>query len=575
MQEALADHFSERDELDDLRAALAASGDVIYDWNLADDQLRFFAGAERVLGVAGLESGIEGEAFERLLNPEDVPLRRVALANHRVAGQPYDCEYRVRNDAGEYHWVHDRGVADFAPDGGVLRLRGVLRVITQRKQVEARLEYLTSYDELTGHYNRERLRETLERTLAYATRYGISGGYLTVGIDRLSLLGEAFDYRTVNAVVIEVGNRLDRCLRASDVVGRIGDDSFGVVLAQCGEDELPVAAEKVLETMRSTSIETPSGPLHVTVSLGCVAFPQAGQTAHDVMAKGEVGLQAARRTGRDSYYRYELSEEERQDHRRSVAMAEEVQIALREGRIFFAYQPVVTASDNGVAFHECLLRMRRPDGELVPAGVFVPVVEQLGLVTAIDRRALELAVRDLQDHADLELAINVSSITTFDRSWFRLLASLVKGRPDIARRLIIEITETMAVPDVEEMARFVVALRELGCRVALDDFGAGYTSFRHLQALTVDVVKIDGAFVRNVADNPDNQHFIRTLLSLAEGFGLVTVAECVETAKDAALLASHGVTYLQGWHCGKPTVEPTWRRTPAVTTPPRAKSVVL
>ncbi len=575
MQEALTDHFSERDELNNLRAALAASGDVIYDWNLADDRLRFFAGAERVLGVAGLEGGIEGEAFERLLNPEDVPLRRVALANHRAAGQPFDCEYRVRNDAGEYHWVHDRGVADFAPDGRAARLRGVLRVITQRKQAEARLEYLTSYDELTGHYNRARLRETLERALAYATRYAISGGYLTVGIDRLSLFSEAFDYRTVNAVVIEVANRLDRCLRASDVVGRIGDDSFGVVLAQCGEDELPVAAEKVLEAIRSTSIETPSGPLHVTVSLGCVAFPQASQTAHDVMAKGEVGLQAARRTGRDSYYRYERSEEERQDHRRNVAMAEEVQIALREGRIFFAYQPVVTASDNGVAFHECLLRMRRADGELVPAGVFVPVVEQLGLVTAIDRRALELAVRDLQDHADLELAINVSSITTFDRSWFRLLASLVKGRPDIARRLIIEITETMAVPDVEEMARFVVALRELGCRVALDDFGAGYTSFRHLQALTVDVVKIDGAFVRNVADNPDNQHFIRTLLSLAEGFGLVTVAECVETAKDAALLASHGVTYLQGWHCGKPTVEPAWRRAPAITMPPRAKSVVL
>jgi len=561
-QEALTEELSERDELHRLRAALAASGDLTYHWNLRTDHLRLFPSPEQVLGIAGLDRGINGEGFERLLNPEDVPARRLALSNHLLAHQPYDCEYRLRDDAGESHWVHDRGVAEFSEAGKPSSLSGVLRIVTQRKQAEARLEYLTSYDELTGHYNRTRLRETLEHALAYASRYGISGGYLAVGIDRLALLGEAFDYRTVNSVVIEVGNRLDRCLRQSDVVGRLGDDSFGVVLAQCGEEELSIAADKVLDAVRGTPVDTPSGPIHVTVSLGCVAFPEAAKTAHDLMAKGDVALQAARRTGRDSHARYERSDEERRDHRRNVAVAEEVQAALKEDRIVLAYQPVVAAGDKGVAFHECLLRMRRPDGELVPASAFVPIVEQLGLVRSIDQRALELAVIDLQEHPELVLAINVSSITTFDRAWFRTLTSLTNGRPDIAKRLIVEITETMAVPDVEEMARFVVALRELGCRVALDDFGAGYTSFRHLQALTVDVVKIDGAFVRNVAEHPENQHFIRTLLSLAEGFGLVTVAECVESEKDAALLASHGVTYLQGWHCGMPTIEPAWRAAP-------------
>jgi diguanylate cyclase (GGDEF)-like protein len=562
VQEALSDYVSERDELLSFKAALAASGDVIYEWNLATDELHLFPGAEHMLGIAGIEAGIRGETFERLLCPDDVAQRRHALSSHLTDRQAYDCEYRLRNDAGEWQWVHDRGIAEWAPAAAPRRMRGVLRLVTQRKQAEARLEYLTCYDELTGHYNRARLRETLEHALAYATRYAVSGGYMVVGIDRLSLLGEAFDYRTVNTVVIEVGNRLDRCLRASDVVGRVGDDSFAVVLAQCGEDELPVAAEKVLEAVRGASIDTPSGPLHITVSVGCVAFPQGGQSAHDLMAKAEVALQSARRVGRNSCFRYERSEEERDDHRRNVAMAEEVQGALREERIFFAYQPVVGATSQGVAFHECLLRMQRPDGELVPAAAFVPIIEQLGLVTALDRRALELAVRDLQAHPGLVLAINVSSITIFDRSWFRLLSSLLNGNPDIAPRLIVEITETMAVPDVEEMARFVVALRELGCRVALDDFGAGYTSFRHLQALTVDVVKIDGAFVRNLSENPENQRIIRSLLSLAEGFGLTTVAECVESERDAVLLAGHGVTFLQGWHCGRPTIEPDWRRLP-------------
>jgi EAL domain-containing protein (putative c-di-GMP-specific phosphodiesterase class I) len=134
----------------------------------------------------------------------------------------------------------------------------------------------------------------------------------------------------------------------------------------------------------------------------------------------------------------------------------------------------------------------------------------------------------------------------------------VKGRPEIAQRLIVEITETVAIQDIDETAKFVAAVRDLGCRVALDDFGAGYTSFRNLKALDVDCVKIDGSFVKGLSENVDNQLFVRTLLGLAEGLGLKTVAECVETAADAALLARRGVRYLQGWYFGKPTLERPW-----------------
>jgi diguanylate cyclase (GGDEF)-like protein len=559
VQEALRATGEEREELARLQAALAAAGDIAYRWDLTTDILRCSPGAGRALGIAALDGEYKGEAFERRLNPEDVPARRMALSSHLAVRDRYDCEYRVRGDDGEFCWVHDRGTAEFDPEGRPLRLTGMLRIVTTRKENQARLEYLTSYDELTGHYNRTRLREALEHALAYASRYGVSGGYCAIGIDRLSLLNEAFDYRTVNKVVVEVGRRLDRCLRASDVIGRLGDDSFGVVLAQCGESDLPSAAEKILEAVRAVPIETPNGPIHVTVSVGGVLFPDGARTSHEVMAKGELALQAARQGGRDSYTCYRRSDDDRRDHRRHIEIFEEVQAALKGDRLIFAYQPVVNAADHGVGYYECLLRMRRPDGELVAAGAFIPIVEQLGLIRAIDRRALELAVADLERNREVVLAVNVSSITAFDRSWFRTLSSLVKGHPELAERLIVEITETVAVPDVEEMARFVVALRELGCKVALDDFGAGYTSFRHLKSLTVDIVKIDGAFVRNVASNLDNQLFIRTLLGLAEGFGLGTVAECVETAEDAMLLAQHGVTYLQGWHFGKPIVDPAWR----------------
>jgi EAL domain-containing protein (putative c-di-GMP-specific phosphodiesterase class I) len=195
---------------------------------------------------------------------------------------------------------------------------------------------------------------------------------------------------------------------------------------------------------------------------------------------------------------------------------------------------------------------------LLAAGAFMPVVEQSGIMRLIDRHTLELAVRELVEHPQVKLAVNISGLTATDRSWLRCLVAMVKNRPEVARRLTIEITETVAIQDIEETARFVGAIRDLGCRVALDDFGAGYTSFRNLKALAVDCVKIDGSYVRGLADNVDNQLFIRTLLGLAEGFGLATVAECVETAADATHLTRRGVRFLQGYLFGRPTVERPW-----------------
>ena len=218
----------------------------------------------------------------------------------------------------------------------------------------------------------------------------------------------------------------------------------------------------------------------------------------------------------------------------------------------FAYQPVVLSGTGEVAYYEPLIRMIDEKGEIVSAGAFVPVAERLGLMRQIDRYTLEMAISDLINDPNITLALNISSLTASDRSWLRALVSHVKGKPEIAKRLMIEITETAALDDFEDSARFVAAVRDLGCKVALDDFGSGYTSFRHLKSLTVDVVKIDGSFVINLGENPDNLLFIRTLLNLADGFGITTVAECVQSEQDANLLKAEGVDYLQGFYYGRP-----------------------
>lgn len=235
-----------------------------------------------------------------------------------------------------------------------------------------------------------------------------------------------------------------------------------------------------------------------------------------------------------------------------------LEAALRRDRLLLAFQPIVCAQTGRVDYFECLLRMRDEEKGLVSCGEFVEAIERAGLIGLIDRHVLGKVAEELEAHPTVRLGLNVSGLTASDRPWLRLLISVLGRQPDLARRLVIEITETALLENIEEAARFVDTLRQLGCRVALDDFGAGHTSLRHLQILSVDTVKFDGGFVHSLPSSGESRIFLRHLLDLASSFGLRTVAECVETAEEAALLSAEGFHYLQGYHLGRPTLERGW-----------------
>jgi diguanylate cyclase (GGDEF)-like protein len=542
--------------------ALLASGDLAYCWNLKDDSIAWIGIPKPVLGTDTFSDILSGEAFSERLNPEDLARRLQVLNRHFATTKPYDCEYRIRRKDGAFCWVHDRGGAVYDDVGTPHFMYGTLRVVTGRKQQESLLEHRANYDDLTGHLNKVRLREALQNALSYNERYKVSGGYLAVGIDKLSMINDGYGHEAADAVIIGVGQRIERCLRVTDVIGRIGGDRFGCVLSHCDENGLTITAEKILDSFRSSPIETPSGPVHVTVSVGGSQIPGFIRTALDAMTGAESALADAKAQGRNCFVAYRVTEEQRLRQRTNISLGEKVMKALDEGRIVLAYQPVVDAQTRKTSYYETLIRMIDDVGDVITAGQFIPIVEKLGMIRPLDLRALELAVTDLREYPDVRLAVNVSSLTVTDPAWLRTLVSLIKGRSDVAKRLTIEITETAALEDFDVTARFVSSVRDLGCKVALDDFGSGYTSFRHMKSLTVDVVKIDGAFVTDVATNRENQMFIRTLLGLAEGFGLQTVAECIETEEEAAILTKEGANFLQGWYFGRPEVTPAWRKAP-------------
>jgi diguanylate cyclase (GGDEF)-like protein len=543
-------------------ASLEAAGDVAYSWDLDGDRLAWsgrFPDAWNEF-AAELETG---RHFAGRIHPDDLVHRQLMLAGHFDRNAIFDCEYRVRGAGGIFIWVHERGRAQRDGAGRPQKMLGVIRAIGERKARQSRLEQLANYDELTGHFNKSRLREAVDQIIAANQRTDSPAAFLSIGIDNMTMINDLFGYQAADTVLIEIGRRLDSCLRVSDLIGRLGGDRFGIVLAHCPPDHIYAVADKILAAVNSAPVTTSRGAVYATVSIGGVSFPDQGLTSYDVITRAETALAEAKRAGRDCYTHYRMTQEQRERQRRSLSIGEEVQKAMREDRIMFAFQPIITAESGEVDYYECLLRMRGTDGQIVSAGDFVPILEQLGFIRLIDRYVLDKALAELAEHPDVRLGFNISGLTAADRPWLRALTSQLRHRPEIASRVVIEITETAALYDIEESARFVAALRETGCRVALDDFGAGHTSLRHLQTLPVDTVKIDGSFVRDLGTSPDNKIFLRHLLGLAKSFGFHTVAEGVETAADAAILHREGIGFLQGYYYGRPSLDRPWLQTPA------------
>ncbi len=251
---------------------------------------------------------------------------------------------------------------------------------------------------------------------------------------------------------------------------------------------------------------------------------------------------------------------EREARRRdNVRATEEIIAALNGRRIFLVYEPVVAIGSRQPAFYECLMRVKRADGSLLAVNEVVPLAERLGLIRMLDHRVLELALAELVAAPDLKASVNVSAASTVDPDWWGALGAMLRAHPGLGERLTVEITETAAIQDIDETRGFVARVKDRGCRIAIDDFGAGYTSFRNLRKLGVDLVKIDGAFVQNLNRSDDDRAFVQTLIDLARRLGLETVAEWVQDEAAAAVLAEWGCDYLQGALVGLASPNRPWR----------------
>ncbi len=337
-----------------------------------------------------------------------------------------------------------------------------------------------------------------------------------VAINNLAMVNETFGHHAGDDVISAVVTAIKGKLRGGDsLAGRYSANKFGVILNDCGPGAMEIAADRFMRAVRELTIRTGGAQVQATVSIGGVVLLDHAHTVHQALSCALQALDKAKQHRLEGFVAYEPNTATERTRQRNIAMVDEVISALEAGRMRLALQPMIGARSGRPEIYECLLRMERPNGELVSAGQFIEVAEQLGLSRLIDKRTLEMAVALLTKHKDLTLSVNVSSLTANEPDWLGTLRRLTADAPDLRQRLIVEITETSVIVDMNMMKAFVDTLRELGCRIAIDDFGAGYTSFKNLKALKVDMVKIDGAFVKDVMADQADQAFIRTMVELA------------------------------------------------------------
>jgi diguanylate cyclase (GGDEF)-like protein len=548
----------------DPHAIFAAVGEIPYEWRIDSDALAWGPNAGAVLVPLDPAALASGQSYARLIDPQSGPSRSDAVMRSGLrdegAGIPYLLQYALRASAParEVVWIEDSGRWFAGPDGKPSRAYGVVRVINERREREQKLTDLSRFDSLTGVLNRSRLTQVLDATIEEARKLRSSCGFLLAAIDDLGRINEAYGFDVADEVIAAVARRMQSQMRGKDHLGRVSGNKFGIILNNCTPDDLLIAADRLLAGIRSDVMQTSAGPVAATVTIGGLTAPRHARNVNEVLARAQDALYGARARRRGSFLAYLPNPKRLAKRQENMRATDEILSALNERRIFIHFEPIVDVGSRRPAFYECLMRIKRPDESLLAVNEFIPWAERLGLVRLLDHRVLDLVAAEMIASPALKASVNVSAASTSDPDWWAGLGAMLRAHPSVAERLTVEITETAAIQDIEETRRFVSRVKDLGCRIAIDDFGAGYTSFRNLRKLGVDLVKIDGAFVQNLMQSEDDRAFVHTLIDLARRLGLKTVAEWVQDEASATMLADWGCDYLQGVLVGLASAERPW-----------------
>ncbi|MCW6028520.1 EAL domain-containing protein [Stenotrophomonas sp. SRS1] len=429
--------------------------------------------------------------------------------------------------------------------------------VSQNHALAREVEHHASHDPLTGLINRREIERLLEQALVTVRAEGGTHALCYIDLDYFKLVNDGLGHAAGDQLLRSFADYLVGAVRDGDWVGRLGGDEFALFLANASQDEAKQVLQRVIRTLGQVSFQHGEGAPKVSCSIGVVEVTAEAPDVNWLMSAADSACYAAKEAGRNRVHCYNESRMALDERRREAERLANVSSAIAENRMLLYAQRIERVGDPDFLHYEVLVRMRSPEGVLQGPGEFMGAVERYGMGMALDRHVLSLLFRHLQvcpAHVQqLGLCnVNVSAQSIAEPSFLAFVTDLLERNRGLARKLCFEITETAAVSNIDQARTFIDAVKARGCRMALDDFGSGLSSFGYLRQLPADMLKIDGVFVRDMNLDPVNRAAVRAITEVGRELHMMVVAEWVESAVVADQLAQMGVEGLQGYAIERP-----------------------
>jgi diguanylate cyclase (GGDEF)-like protein/PAS domain S-box-containing protein len=518
---------------------------------LLDEHLAFsYSGAstERLLGYS--ESDLVGTSFLSYVHPREREAVRETLgALASGTGHESQSELRFRHSNGSWIWL-EAFAQNMLHDASVSAIVLNYRDVTQRKATEKQLEYQAYYDALTGLPNRLLFRDRVVSAIAHARRNRRGVAVMYLDLDHFKLVNDSLGHSLGDALLAEVGTRLQGCVRASDTISRLGGDEFTILLMDTSSQEVIAGvARKILQSL-AHPFRVGGHELFVTASIGISTFPGDGDEVETLLKSADSAMYRAKELGRNQAQMFMASMNER--YGRRLALEQSLHHALEREELVVHYQPIFDRNRKKIVSFEALVRWQHPTRGLVPPGDFIGLAEETGLVVPIGEWVLRRVCHDLRTWRKnglppLRIGINISAPQFQQISFPKVVGSIMSEFSCDPAGLEFEITETVAVQNIEITMNTMRELKELGIRIAIDDFGTGQSSLVYLKRFPIDTVKIDRAFVRDVTTDESAAAIVSYVINLAHSLRLSVVAEGVETEEQWSFLKLNACDQMQGF----------------------------
>jgi len=423
---------------------------------------------------------------------------------------------------------------------------------TKQKNAEKDLRWMANHDSLTGVGNRRYFNSVFREMLNTENK----GAIIFIDVNRFKQINDIYGHNAGDRVLIEISDLLKKLIRDSDIISRFAGDEFTALLPNMTINALPPVLDKLCRNLRSQVQLENNRVVQYSVSIGAALFPEHGCDPQTLIINADMAMYHSKKKGDGHWHIFDANDEMVVQMKNDNSLLLQLKNAIKQKSFQLVYQPILDIKNERISHYEALIRMNDEEGKPVSPGLFIPLAERSGEIRNIDEWVLEHVIEIIQSHSKknqrIDIAVNISAPTLQSHDFPEMVQDKISQYKIDPNQLIIELTETAYIENFQQVLKNLQLITHFGVKVALDDFGVGFSSFNYLKMLPLTYVKLDGSYIKHLTKNPDDQIFVRSLSAMVSAFGMEVIAEFVEDLETLEMIESLGVTHGQGYYIGKP-----------------------